>query len=385
MRLGVYRGFRRPTLKVWADQETHLRGHPRLPLEVARTSTDPSSSTSRSSALPGSRSSPRRSAWTTTRPPYAVARHLHRGLSRQALILVLLIALAFGTAIYMGVRNPYESPAAEPVPEPLRMTVIPLAPQGAVPGAIDTEQLFAHSPAAEFRIGAEGITLPATRRTAHFSDSQVVSALTTAKDYIVESSLDPEVLTGREVRAVRVMLDPDQLDQFDRASTTRPPTAGTRPPAGWCASTPPAPQLADGRIRVRGTLRAAETDSATLEVVADHTFVYALRPTGADGRTKASLFTVRRELHFRFDRDDLRMHQVRAGRLLRPGRTAVLRGGLRRLPEAAAGRRDGQAGRPRGYRSVRHGWRDGAVRVAGGGGAAEGVRVAAVVRRVRAR
>ena len=34
------------------------------------------------------------------RPP------LHRGLSRQALILVLLIAVAFGTAIYMGVRHP---------------------------------------------------------------------------------------------------------------------------------------------------------------------------------------------------------------------------------------------------------------------------------------
>lgn len=42
------------------------------------------------------------------RPP------LHRGLSRQALILVLLIAVAFGTAIYMGVRHPYQNPVARP-------------------------------------------------------------------------------------------------------------------------------------------------------------------------------------------------------------------------------------------------------------------------------
>jgi hypothetical protein len=53
-----------------------------------------------------------------------------RGLSRQVLILVLLVALAFGTAIYMGIRHPYDTPAAKPT-EPLRMTVIPLSPQSA--------------------------------------------------------------------------------------------------------------------------------------------------------------------------------------------------------------------------------------------------------------
>lgn len=236
---------------------------------------------------------------------------LHRGLPRQALILVVLIAVAFGTAIYMGVRNPYQTPVAELSREPLRMTVIPLAPQGAVPGASDPEQLFARSPAAQFGTGAEGIALPAIRRTAHFSDSQVVGALTTAKDYLVESSLYPAVLAGREVRAVRVMLDPDQLDQFDQ-SFDRPAADGRHAPTGWLVRFDPShAQLADDRIRVRGTLRVIEPDARTLEVVADHTFVYALRPTGADDRAKASLFTVRRELHFSFDRDDLRMHQAR--------------------------------------------------------------------------
>ncbi|MEW2046005.1 hypothetical protein [Streptomyces sp. NPDC005476] len=238
------------------------------------------------------------------RPP------LRRGLSRQVLILVTLIALAFGTAVYMGVRKPYESSELRRTVEPLRMTVIPLSPQGVVPGAADTESLFAHSPAAQFRIGAEGIPLPASRRTAHFSDSQVVTALTTAKEYIVHSSLYPEVLIRQQVRPVRTLVAADQLDQFDE-SFSHPAADGRHAPTGWLVRFDPAQaQLADDRIRVQGTLQAAETDSSTLEVTADHTFVYALRAAGTAADTPASLFTVRRELHFRFDRADLRTHQV---------------------------------------------------------------------------
>ncbi len=237
------------------------------------------------------------------RPP------LRRGLSRQALVLVLLIAIAFGTAIYMGVRHPYQNPAAHEPVEPLRMTVIPLAPEGKVPGKADPAYLYEHSPAAQFKSGAEGVPLPASRRTAHFSDSQVVSALTTAKDYIVRSALDPDVLTGSEVRAVRVLLDPDQLGQFDQ-SFARPTADGRHAPTGWLVRFDPSrAELADRRVRVQGTLQAAEADSSTLEVTADHTFVYALRPAGADDKSAVSLFTVRRELHFRFDREDLRLHQ----------------------------------------------------------------------------
>lgn len=233
---------------------------------------------------------------------------LQRGLSRQALVLVLLIAVAFGTAIYMGVRHPYQNPVALP-PEPLRMTVIPLAPQGAVPGAAGADELYAHSPAAQFGVGAEGIALPASRRTAHFSDSQVVAALTTVKDYLVKSSLDPEVLTGGTDRPVRLLLDPQQLDQFDQ-SFAHPAADGRHAPTGWLVRFDPArTQLAAAGIRVQGTLQAAESDANTLEVDADHTFVYALKPAGSPG-AKVSLFTVRRELHFRFDRDDLRMHQA---------------------------------------------------------------------------
>ncbi|MEU4996321.1 hypothetical protein [Streptomyces sp. NPDC021622] len=238
-----------------------------------------------------------------------------RSYSKQAVILFLLIAVAFGTAIYMGVRHPYQAPVAQR-PEPLRMTVIPLAPQGAVPGAEKPAELYAHSPAAQFRVGASGINLPSSRGTSHFSDGQVMTALTTAKDYLVESSLDPDVLTGGTVRSARILLDPRQLDQFDQ-SFAHPAADGRHAPTGWLVRFDPTKvALASPGIRVQGTLHATETDKDTLEVTSDHTFVYALRPVGKEAKdakdehAKASLFTVRRELQFRFDREDLRMRQT---------------------------------------------------------------------------
>ncbi|MGW2728472.1 SCO2583 family membrane protein [Streptomyces sp. NPDC001494] len=239
------------------------------------------------------------------RPP------LRRGLTRQALILLLLIAVAFATAVYMGVRHPYGSPQARRTVEPLRMTVIPLVPRGRVPGATEAESLYAHSPAAHFEVGAAGIPLPASRATAHFSDSQVTAALSIARNYLVRSSLDPEVLTGRLVRPVRALLDSDQLAQFDRAFD-HPAADGRHAPTGWLVRIDPSrARLADDRIRAQGTLRAAETDAATLEISADTIFVYALRPAGAAADAAVSLFTVRRELAFRVTRDDLRVGQVR--------------------------------------------------------------------------
>ncbi|MEU0395966.1 hypothetical protein ABZ208_24890 [Streptomyces sp. NPDC006208] len=253
--------------------------------------------------------------------------------SKSILLLVLVIVIAFGTAIYLGFRHPYQ-PGRSTAADPMRITLIPLAPRGPVPGGTP-EALFSRSPAAHFRTGAAGIALPAVRRTAHFSEGQVMTALTTVKDYLVESSLDPDVLTGGAVRPVRVLLAPDQLPQFDRSVAT--PTADGRHSAtGWLVRFDAAKvALADPEVRVRGTLQVTETGSDVLEVTSDHTFVYALSPAatgdsqadGAGGQrvevsgprsqeasgpraADASLFTVRRELHFRFDREDLRLHRL---------------------------------------------------------------------------
>jgi len=233
---------------------------------------------------------------------------LRRGLRRQALILAVLMVAAFGAAIYMSVRHQDPVPKAQSV-EPLRMTVVPLVPQSAVPGSTNPAALYAHSPAAPFRVGAEGITMPPRRRTADFSEDQVDAALVITKDYLVASSLDPAVLTGGATRPVRGLLAPLQLGQFDQ-SFAHPATDGRHAPTGWLVRFDPRVRLADPGIRVQGTLQVTQISSDMLEVTADHTLVYALKPAGSDAKARASLFTVRRKLTFRFEREDLRLHQA---------------------------------------------------------------------------
>ncbi|MGW0362646.1 SCO2583 family membrane protein [Streptomyces sp. NPDC002990] len=228
--------------------------------------------------------------------------------ARQGMLLVLLIATAFAAAVYMGLRNPYVPVPGGPT-EPLVSTVVPLAPTTTVRGGRPAE-LYANSPAAEYRVGAAGITLPAVRRTQHFTDGQVLAALSIAKDYLVQSSLDPDVLDGSAARPVRVLLDPDQLAQFDR-SLSSPSGDGRHAATGWLVRFDPGVAVvADSRVRVNGTLTFEEVARDALEVTADHTLVYAVRPataaeTPAAAVDGASLFTVRRELRLRFDREDL--------------------------------------------------------------------------------
>ncbi|AWZ03807.1 MULTISPECIES: hypothetical protein [unclassified Streptomyces] len=225
--------------------------------------------------------------------------------ARQGRVIVLCITLALAAAVYMGLRNPYVPPAEGPA-EALSSTVVPLAPTEPVPGGRPAD-LYAKSPAAHYRVGAAGINLPAVRRTHHFTDSQVLAALTIAKDYLVQSSLDPDVLSATASRPVRVLLDPAQLTQFDQ-SVLAPSGDGRHAVTGWLVRFDPAVAVvADTRVRVSGVLAFHEAGPNVLEVTTDHTFVYAVRPaTGlpaaADG---SSLFTVRRELKLRFDRDDL--------------------------------------------------------------------------------
>ncbi|MFJ5223468.1 hypothetical protein [Streptomyces sp. NPDC088400] len=236
-------------------------------------------------------------------------RRLRNG-PKQLLMLVLVVVLAFGTAVYLGVRSPYR-PTTGGVVAQVRMSVTPLAPKGPVPGGTP-DDLFRRSPAAQFRAGAAGITLPAVHSSGGFSDGQVMAALATVKDYLVASSLDPDVIEGRSVRPVRILIDPDQLAQFD-SSFAAPADDGRHAPVGWLVRFDPGKVAQAGAaVRVHGTLRYEETAPGTLEVTSDHLFVYALRPAASDARpaSDASLFTVRRELRFRFDTEDLPKHRV---------------------------------------------------------------------------
>ncbi|MCI0383577.1 hypothetical protein [Streptomyces sp. CNQ085] len=247
-----------------------------------------------------------------------------RGTPWRGMVLAVLIVLAFGAVVYAGVSGPRQ-PVEQPGPRVMSSTVVPLSPGGGsrVPGGRPS-RLFERSPAAEFRTGAAGVTLPPARSTAHFADSQVLAALSVAKEYVVESSLNPEVLSGGTARPVRILVDPGQHAQFDR-SIERPAADGHHAATGWLVRFDPGrTEFAGEGVRVRGTMQVREAEADALEIVTDHVFVYAVRPARAGGDradgADASLFTVRRELRLRFDREDLRDHhltversEVRAG------------------------------------------------------------------------
>ncbi|MFE9253562.1 hypothetical protein [Streptomyces sp. NPDC006879] len=245
-----------------------------------------------------------RPVWAAGRPTTSPTARSSRG----GLLLVLLIALAFGALVWTGLRHPYAPPPVRRA-EPLDATVVPLA-AAAVPGGTPAD-LFRAGPAAEFRAGAAGISLPPARRTEHFTATQVATALSTAKDYLVQSGLEPRALSGTPSRNLRLLIDPDQQEQYDR-SLTAPAAAGSQPATGWLVRFDPrTTELADPLVRVQGTLSYAEVEPGALEVTTDHVFVYAVRPMGRDAsNSSASLFTVRRELRLRFDRDDVQARRT---------------------------------------------------------------------------
>ena len=74
-----------------------------------RTSTDPSSSTNRSCRAARIQEFSARERLDGAARAVRIRHVLPRGLARQAVALILLIVLAFGFAIYMGVRHPYKA------------------------------------------------------------------------------------------------------------------------------------------------------------------------------------------------------------------------------------------------------------------------------------
>lgn len=226
---------------------------------------------------------------------------------RQAFALILLMALAFGTAIFLGIRHPYRPDPDVPRSGPLRTSLIALTPAGPVPPATD-DALYTAAGAAHWAVGAAGITLPRAHALGRFTTGQVLRALDIARDYLVASSLDTGELSDDKLGAVEGLLAPGEIDQF-RLSLTTPADDGTHAATGWLVRLDvPRVTLADDRVRVRGTV-AVSVGGDDLRVDTDHTMVYTVRPAG-DMTLPPSLFTVRRELRMSFTPADLREGRV---------------------------------------------------------------------------
>jgi hypothetical protein len=260
------------------------------------------------------------------------------GLSRQALALMLLVAIAFSAAVYLGTKHPYPQAGAGSAAE-LSMSVVALQPgAGGVPtlapvasgsatataAVTATESASAAngasagaSPSTEvdpkdYALGPAGLVLPNAGATDHFSKNQVAQALILAQNYVEVSSLDTGVLFGGRTDQVRDLLASGQRSQFDR-SITNPADDGKHEATGWLVrfDSSKVKAAAGQETRVQGSFTVPEEVDGALQLTGDHTFVYALTPVSADGTQQPTvLFTVRRQVVYRFTAADLAANRV---------------------------------------------------------------------------
>ncbi|GAA1982086.1 hypothetical protein [Kitasatospora viridis] len=248
--------------------------------------------------------------------PRAIRHKLGLGLlaslPRQALTLLLLIVVAFGAAVYFGVTAPQQE-AGGPVGQQLTSELTALSPPGGTVVAADPSSPFANlSAAAGYADGSAGFGLPAARTgTAHFTQSQVAAAVDTVRRYLVASELTQVVLAQGETGPVRALVTPGEQGQFDQ-SVDAPADDQHHSATGWMVRFDPMKvSLASDTVKVAGSVGVHELDPSTLELTADHTLVYALRPAGASVTGPVTLYTVRREVRFDLDRSDVLDGQLR--------------------------------------------------------------------------
>jgi hypothetical protein len=181
------------------------------------------------------------------------------------------------------------------------------------PGTPAAQDPFAGTPAEGWGAGANAITPPAARPVGAMTRDQVASALQLVKEYLVDTNLDPSVLSG-----ARPQLAMDEIDPLDTTSHNLYDAAFTsadknhNPLIFATRYDPKALKPVGDVVKVDGGMTFSAGQYGSVVVNADYTFVYAF--TKADGSTdEVERVIVRRALGMQLgDPADVR---VTAGKL----------------------------------------------------------------------
>lgn len=203
-----------------------------------------------------------------------------------------------------GPFDPASSPTATPslqAPETTR----PTAPPTAAPGVATLSDPFAGSPALTWSQGASSIVVPAAQSVGVYSSSTVASYLQKAKEFLVDSNLDPSILAGGYPSEAIGLIDPKETSLVSQLQTDLAHPSEKNDPTDLITRFDPQQALLDGSVvKAMGELTYKGDGSGGLAIHADYTFVYALRPAGpaasgdsADG-TDVARSIVRRIIDF---------------------------------------------------------------------------------------
>ncbi|MFC8717010.1 hypothetical protein [Kitasatospora sp. NPDC057198] len=228
---------------------------------------------------------------------------------RQAVVLMLVVAMAFAAAVYFGISSP-RGHTVPPSGTQLTVSLTPLAPSGTVTAVADPANPFAGLPAG-YADGPAGFGLPTATATAHFTGSQVQRALDFVQQYLVASELTPATLTANQTAQVRALITAGELAQYDE-STNSPRDDQHHAATGWMVRFDPGQiALATDTVKATGSVHVGELNADTLEITTDHTLVYALRPAGTTSDPSVTLYAVRRAVRVDVDRTDLDTGRLR--------------------------------------------------------------------------
>ncbi|WP_432056862.1 hypothetical protein [Streptomyces sp. bgisy022] len=163
------------------------------------------------------------------------------------------------------------------------------------------DEPFRGSPAARWADGAAGITVPEARATGWMSKGEVAKALKKTRDFLVASSLDPDVLRGERPREAIAMLNPHQKDVQDFVTAAfRAPSRENDPLLLFSRFEGSKVRLVGDVVKARGRITFEEGERGAVEVTTDVTYVYPVAPA-AGGGDEVVRTIVRREVVMSWD------------------------------------------------------------------------------------
>ncbi|GAB2919524.1 hypothetical protein [Streptomyces mayteni] len=170
-------------------------------------------------------------------------------------------------------------------------------PEESLPDRPTVDDPFAGSPAREWAEGADGIEMPAAEPVGLISEERMAEALGLAREFLIGTNLDPEVLAGAVPEEGLAVLDPGSDDIADYVARSL-----DEPSQEYDATTlftrfhDDHATVLDGVVKVRGRTEVTEFGDGSAMLNLDYTFVYPLIST--DGTEEVTRAVVRRVIDF---------------------------------------------------------------------------------------
>ncbi|MDT0320237.1 hypothetical protein [Streptomyces millisiae] len=167
-------------------------------------------------------------------------------------------------------------------------------PREALPDRPTLDDPFAGSPAREWADNADGIEMPEPEAVGVISAERMAEALDLAREFLVATNLDPEVIAGEVPEEGLAILDPtaDVDDYVDRALSD--PSREYDAASLFSRFHADHATLLGDVVKVRGRTEVTEGEDGSATLHLDYTFVYPL--VAADGSEEVTRTIVRRTI-----------------------------------------------------------------------------------------